>query len=196
MLKSRKYKCKHSSLAFTLIELLIVIGIAAIVLTIAVPAWRSYYLRIVTVSAANTLCQDLRNTRMLANQKQYFGVFSFNGGGYTYPASLRRGMDNDKCYVCLAFNHRKKNTGSGSFGSTDVTENTSVTPIDDSIYLSSDAGGSKLQKAYIIFMSQGIVREQSGFKKTDDGNYVIYVVCPGVISVPVTVMASGRVIVG
>ncbi|MBQ7503688.1 prepilin-type N-terminal cleavage/methylation domain-containing protein [bacterium] len=196
MLRSRKYKSKHNSLAFTLIELLIVIGIAAIILTIAIPAWRSYYLRIVTVSAANTLCGDLRHTRMMSNQKQYFGEFSYNGGGYTYPASLRRGMSADSCYVCLAMNHTKRNTGSGSWGSSDVTENTIVTPLDSNIYFSNASNGAKLEKAYIVFMSQGTVREQSGFKKTDEGNYVIYVVCPGVISIPVTVMASGRVIVG
>ena len=191
MLRLRKYKCRHSSLAFTLIELLIVIGIAAIVLTIAVPAWRSYYLRIVTVSAANTLCVDLRYTRMMSLQRQHVGLFSYGGTG-----DYSRGLKAGTFYKCYAGAMRWTTGNSGIGYIPDNGENTIVTPLNKNIYFSSTANGTKLSSASIEFYSQGKVWTQKGFTKTAEGDYIIYVVCPGVISIPVKIMASGKIIAG
>ena len=88
--KLRSEGCSRQGLesGFTLVELLATIGIAAVILAIALPAYGSWRERNATSNAVNSLMAHLKQARILAVAENRSVSITFGAGSYVFDADL------------------------------------------------------------------------------------------------------------
>lgn len=162
---------------FTLFEMMVSIGIMAIIAAIAVPPWHNYQTRVRAYEAANNLRSDLQYLFSLSQQKESSYRLSYSAGSNSY--SIRR-------YSMSTAS--QKGVGDGALSNTNIKD---VSLADARVNLgSTDFTLTTTQQGWV---AETTVPEKqvNGFKAN-----VITVDVPGLLQIPIRVYKNGKVEVG
>ena len=188
--------------AFSLVELLVVIGIAGILMAAAVPAWHSYYRHLTAMTVANNVVSDINYVRSYSMKMEGYGAFAYSPSRDSYVVCS--GVD-DEGTVRGRFTNT--NTTIYNYVAADGTQTTSGVPswalglksrkLDYPVFLSKSDSGAKSASAdiQICFAPGGKIEKTIG-PTLKDGACTFYVRVGDYIAIPIKVSEYGKVTLG
>ncbi len=188
--------------AFSLVELLVVIGIAGILMAAAVPAWHSYYRHLTAMTVANNVVSDINYVRSYSMKMEGYGAFAYSPSRDSYVVCS--GVD-DGGTVRGRFTN--SNTTIYNYVAADGTQTKSGVPswalglksrkLDYPVFLSKSDSGAKSNSAdiQICFAPGGKIEKTIG-PTLKDGACTFYVRVGDYIAIPIKVSEYGKVTLG
>lgn len=155
---------------FTIIEIMVAIGILGILAAIAVPPWARYRARMEAYEVANALRGDLQLAKVMTldNQASYSVEYSAADNAYNVLLDSTEDSSTDRDPIRIVLVGQRANLGAANWK--------------------------------ITFAERGWVNESRSTQALKSGgDFVVYIVTvsvPGVVDVPVRVYLDGKVDVG
>ena len=116
--------------AFSLVELLVVIGIAGILMAAAVPAWHSYYRHLTAMTVANNVVSDINYVRSYSMKMEGYGAFAYSPSrdSYVVCSGVDDGVDESGNPRLVRGRFTNNNTTIYNYVAADGTQTTGGVP--------------------------------------------------------------------
>ena len=205
-----RFSNKGRVYAFSLVELLVVIGIAGILMAASVPAWHSYYRHLTAMTVANNVVSDINYVRSYSMKMEGYGAFAYSPSrdSYVVCSGVDDGVDEKSGNPRLVRSRfTNNNTTIYNYVAADGTQTTSGVPswalglksrkLDYPVFLSKSDSGAKSASAdiQICFAPGGKIEKTIG-PTLKDGACTFYVRVGDYIAIPIKVSEYGKVTLG